>query len=239
MINVTILPIFDDNYAYLIKSACGVVGVIDPGQAKPVIEELEKQKLSLDYIFITHHHWDHVGGNKELKNKYGAQIIAPQKEAHAIKGIDIKVSDGDIIKFGEENIKIIETTGHTLGSICYYFEDNKILFTGDTLFSMGCGRLFEGSAEDMFKSFQKIKSLPNDTMVYCAHEYTRGNAGFCLSQDRNNPYLKKRIEEVKHLRSQQKPTLPVSLGIEKKTNIFMKAKSAEEFAALRVKKDNF
>ncbi len=239
MIDIQIIPAFDDNYIYLLKSPCGITAVVDPGEAAPVIEALEEQNLTLDYILITHHHWDHVGGNKQLKNKYGAKIIAPEKEAYVIKDIDQTVKEGDIFKLGAEQIQVIETAGHTLGSVCYHLTNSHALFTGDTVFSMGCGRLFEGSAKDMFTSFQKIMSLPDDTMIYCAHEYTRGNAGFCLAQDRNNQDLKERIKKVKALRSQGKPTLPVSLATEKKTNIFMQAKSAEEFAALRIKKDNF
>ncbi len=226
MINVEIIPIFDDNYAYLIHSPCGVNAVIDPGQADPVVKAIERKNISLDFILNTHHHWDHTSGNQKLKDMYGAEII---NAAH----------NGDIFKLGSEEAQIIRTPGHTLDSICFYFPGSHALFTGDTLFSMGCGRIFEGSAQDMFDSFQKIAALPDDTMLYPAHEYTRANAGFCLSQDRDNEDLKLRIEEVKKLHSQGKPTIPVSLAVEKKTNIFMKAKSAEEFAALRKKKDNF
>ncbi len=236
---IQIIPIFDDNYVYLLKTSCGITAVIDPGDAEPVIKELEAQNLTLDYILITHHHWDHVGGIPKLKSIYGSKVIAPAKESHLIKGIDQTLKENDIFMLGRETAQTIETPGHTLGSICYYFQDSKVIFTGDTVFSMGCGRLFEGTATDMFGSFQKIKALPDDTMIYCTHEYTRGNAGFCLSQDRDNEYLKDRIKEVKLLRSQNKPTLPVSLKTEKKTNIFMKTKNADEFAALRLKKDSF
>ncbi len=239
MIDVTIIPIFDDNYAYLIETSSGACAVIDAGQAEPVIDILNKRNLRLEFIISTHHHWDHVDGNMELKEKYDAQIVAPSKEALYIDGVDIALKDGDIFDIGGEIMCAIETPGHTLGSTCFYFKDSHALFTGDTLFSMSCGRLFEGSAQDMFRSFQRIMKLPDETLIYCAHEYTRGNAGFCLSQDRDNPHLKQRIKEIKELRAQGKPTLPVSLEIEKKTNIFMKAKNAEEFAALRIKKDKF
>ncbi len=239
MIKIEILSMYRDNYCFLLQSPCGINAVIDAGDPAPTINFLDEHGLNLDFIINTHHHWDHVDGNDMLKAKYGAKIVAPAKESAQIGGVDIELKDGYIFMLGEEKMLTIETAGHTIGAMCYYFEDSSALFTGDTVFSMGCGRLFEGTGEDMFKSFAKIMALPDDTMIYCAHEYTRGNAGFCLSQDRDNPDLRKRIEQVKELRLQNKPTIPVSLATEKKTNIFMKAKSAEEFSALRIKKDNF
>lgn len=242
MIDVQIIPIIpdNDNYAYLIQSSDGVTGVIDPGDAAPIIAVIEDRGITPDYILNTHYHWDHVNGNPKIKSKYGAKIAAPEKEKARIKGgVDIPLRDGDIFMFGSDEVQIIETPGHTLGGICFYFKDSSIVFTGDTVFSMGCGRLFEGTAEDMFSSFQKIMALPDETLIYCGHEYTKGNAGFCLANDKQNPDLKERITEVKSLRLQGLPTLPVTLATEKNTNIFMKAKSAEEFAALRHKKDTF
>ncbi|MCF6296004.1 MAG: hydroxyacylglutathione hydrolase [Flavobacteriaceae bacterium] len=239
MINVQIIPILRDNYTYLIRSENGLTAIIDPGEANPVIDVLEAQGLTLDYILNTHHHGDHTDGNTALKGKYNAQIVAPAKEARAIKDVDIALHEGDRFEFGDDSAHIIETPGHTAGGICFYFKQSGIVFTGDTLFSLGCGRLFEGTAQDMFASFQKLRALPDDTKVYCGHEYTRGNAGFCLSQDRENPALKARIEQVKDLRANNQPTLPTTIELEKETNIFMKAKSAEEFSALRQKKDSF
>lgn len=238
MIDTQIIPILKDNYAYLLQSPCGKVAVLDPGEADPIIEILSAQGLHPDFILNTHYHWDHTDGNTALKRKYGAQIIAPEKEAALIKDVDITVKEGDIFTLGTENAQIIETHGHTRGGICFYFEDSAAIFTGDTLFSLGCGRL-EGTAQDMFEGFQKIMALPDETLIYCGHEYTRGNAGFCLSQDRDNEDLKKRIEQIKTLRADGQPTIPTTLALEKKTNIFMQTKSAEEFAALRLKKDNF
>lgn len=240
MIEIRILPILDDNYAYLIHSEDGTTAIVDPGEAAPVIQAIEERGLSLDYIINTHHHWDHVNGNPKLKEKYNAQIVAPARDAGRIKGgVDIALNDGDHFDLGTDRAEIIATPGHTLDGVCYYFKESKALFTGDTLFSMGCGRLFEGTPADMFQSFQKLQALPNEAQVYCGHEYTRANAGFCLTQDKHNEALKSRITEVKALREQGKPTIPTTLGLEKKTNVFMKAKSAEEFAALRQKKDNF
>lgn len=239
MIDIQIVPILKDNYAYLLQSPCGKVAVLDPGEADPIIKILDEQGLNLDFILNTHHHWDHTDGNAALKRKYGAQIVAPEKEASLIKGVDIAIKGNDIFTFGAEQAQIIDTPGHTRGGICLYFKGSSTIFTGDTLFSLGCGRLFEGTAQDMFNGFQRIKALPDETMIYCGHEYTRGNAGFCLAQDRNNEDLKQRIEQIKYLRANNQPTIPTTLALEKKTNIFMQAKSAEEFAALRLKKDNF
>ena len=239
MMDIEIIPILKDNYAYLLKTSDGVTAIVDPGEADPIIDVLEAQGLKLDYILNTHHHWDHVNGNPKLKATYGATLVAPEKDAHQIKDVDETLKEDDVFTLGNETAKIIETPGHTMGHICYYFEDAKALFTGDTVFSMSCGRLFEGTPADMFSSFQKLKALPDDVMMYCGHEYTRANAGFCLAHDKNNEDLKKRIAEVKALREKDMPTLPVALGVEKKTNIFMKAQSADEFAELRTAKDNF
>ncbi len=237
MINIDIIPVYTDNYAYLIQTPDGTTAIIDPGESAPVIEILEQKGISLDYILNTHHHWDHVDGNPDLLTRYTVQVAAPAKEVRKIGRVDIPLHDGDIFHLGNQEVHIIETPGHTIGGICFYFPNSNAIFTGDSVFSMGCGRLFEGTAADMFASFQKVKALPDNTLIYCGHEYTKGNAGFCLSQDKDNDDLKQRIKEVKHLRSKDLPTIPVSLETEKKTNIFMKAKSAEEFAALRRKKD--
>lgn len=239
MINVTLIPILNDNYAYLIESDCGAVAVLDPGEAAPVIDVLEGRGLKPDYVLNTHHHWDHVNGNQDIVQKYGAQIVAPQSEAKKIKGAQILLSHRDVFNLGQSQAEIIETPGHTAGGICFYFEQSGVVFTGDTLFSMGCGRLFEGTAHDMYESFSKLKALPDDTIVYCGHEYTLSNAMFCLSYDKDNLALKARAENVKTLRNENIPTLPTTIGLEKATNIFMNAKSAAHFAQLRTLKDNF
>ena len=153
--------------------------------------------------------------------------------------MNIALKDSETFNIGKEEIRAITTPGHTLGSTCYYFPKAGTVFTGDTLFSLGCGRIFEGTPTQMFDSFEKLKSLPDDTKVYCGHEYTRGNAGFCLSVDPNNKDLRERIVQVKALRSEGKPTLPSTIGLEKKTNVFMRTNSPEEFASLRHKKDVF
>ena len=176
-ISVQIIPILKDNYTYLLEAEDGTTAILDPGEADPVISVLEDRGLKLDYILNTHHHWDHVNGNPKLQKHFGAKLVVPEKEKDQIKGnINITLNEGDIFELGPASANIIETPGHTMGHICYHFAASDVLFTGDTVFSMGCGRLFEGTAEDMFKSFEKIKALPDDTMIYCGHEYTRGGA---------------------------------------------------------------
>lgn len=237
-LDVQIIPILKDNYAYLIQSG-DVTAIIDPGETAPIIDVLDNQGLSLDYILNTHHHGDHVAGNKALLKRYGAKLVAPAKEVSKIRGVDIELSERDVFEFGDTQAHILETSGHTLGGICIYFEEDKVLFSGDTLFSLGCGRLFEGTAEDMFRSFEKLNALPDDTLVYPGHEYTQSNAAFCLHVDPENEALQARSQEIDDIRSRGVPTIPVSLGVEKVTNPFLKAKSADEFAALRTLKDKF
>lgn len=221
MLNVTLVPILEDNYAYILKSG-NQVGIIDAGEADPIIEKLNEMELEPDTVFITHHHWDHVNGNKKLIDKYGCQIFSYDQS-----------------KFGDERVKIMKTPGHTKDHVCFYFPDSRVIFTADTIFSMGCGRMFEGTAEEFFESLQKIKSLPNETLIYCGHEYTQANGEFCLCVDPDNQALQNRMNEVRALRQDNKPTIPTTLGQEKETNIFLKAETAEEFAKYRKLKDNF
>lgn len=237
MIDVQIIPILKDNYAYLLIADNGETAIIDPGEAAPIIVELDKKNLSLDYVINTHHHWDHTDGNESLIEKFDAKLVGPSKEAMKIPGLDILLSEGDMFEFGEENIQILETPGHTLGHICLYFPQNKMVFTGDTLFLMGCGRLFEGTAEQMWTSFEKLIALPDDTKVYCGHEYTSGLGKFCLTVEPENDALKQRMNEVRTLRANKKPTVPGTIGLEKETNSFMRAGSAERFAEIRALRD--
>lgn len=238
MLDVILVPILEDNYAYIIKSKDSVA-VIDPGDAAPVIAVLEEMDLKPSFIFNTHHHWDHVNGNKKIKEKYGLEIIGPESERNKIPELDNGLKNADAFNFGDEVVGIIETRGHTLGHICFYFKNSKILFSGDTLFSLGCGRLFEGTAEDLFNAFKTLKALPDDTQIYCGHEYTLDNAKFCLNIAPDNQDLITRAEEIKNLRNKKQPTIPTALAQEKKTNVFLMAKNAEEFKELRKLKDNF
>ena len=220
-----VIPIscLTDNYAYIIcDDSSKTVGVIDPSEAQPIISFLEKKNLKLNYILNTHHHFDHIGGNVELKKKYNAEVIGFIGDKDRIPGIDISLKNNEIWNFGNLNLKVLHIPGHTLGHICFFFEKEKIAFTGDTLFSLGCGKIFEGTHKQMLDSINKIKNLPKDTMIYCGHEYTYKNAEFCMKYDKSNALLKKKFETIKKLRSVNLPTIPSSLEDELKLNIFLR-----------------
>ena len=237
---VKIIKCLKDNYSYLLidpidKSAC----IIDPGEAKPIIKYIKENFINLKYILNTHHHFDHIGGNDELKKKYGAKIVAYKGDKHRIPNIDELVEDQEIWKSKNFESKIIHIPGHTNGHICFYFEKEKIAFTGDTLFSLGCGRIFEGSYEEMFFSLNKLKKLPKKTKIYCGHEYTLKNSEFCLKNDKNNLELKNKVLEIKKKINSQIPTIPSTIGDELACNIFLRADTIEKFSKLRDLKDNF
>ena len=217
------IPCLNDNYAYIVKdNITKTVGVVDPSEAKPIINYLKKEKLELNYILNTHHHFDHIGGNIELQKLYKSKIIGFKDDKHRIPGIDITLSDGEKFKFGKSQIKVIHIPGHTSGHICFFFEKEKIAFTGDTLFSLGCGRIFEGDHEQMLSSLNKIKKLPMETKIYCGHEYTLKNAEFCMKYDEKNLDLINQFKKIKELRSKNLPTVPSILEQELKSNIFLR-----------------
>ena len=243
-----------DNYAYIINdNVSKKVGVVDPSEASPIITYLKKQNLKLDYILNTHHHYDHIGGNIELKKLYNAKVIGFVGDKHRIPGIDITLEDNVKWIFGKSSVKILHIPGHTLGHICFFFENEKIAFTGDTLFSLGCGRIFEGDHKQMLTSLNKMKKLPKNTKIYCGHEYSYKNAEFCMKYDNDNIDLKKKFEKIKQLRSNNLPTLPTTLEEELKSNIFLRCnqndlkvklnmKNQEDykvFRKIRDLKDNF
>jgi hydroxyacylglutathione hydrolase len=234
---ITLIPVLKDNYSYLIRTEEGVTIIIDPADAEEIISYLESRSLNLDFIINTHHHWDHTDGNIGLKQRYQCKILGPKKDMGRIKGIDGGLIEDQILNFGQTEARVIETPGHTSGHISVYFIKEKALFCGDTLFSMGCGRLFEGTAEELWDSFLKILNLPDETLIYCGHEYTSANGKFCMKIEPDNIDLKERMTEVKKLRAKKLPTIPVSLLTEKKTNVFLRAGSAEALALLRQQKD--
>jgi len=220
---ITTIPCLTDNYAYIINDKIsGITGVVDPSEAKPIISFLNKNKLKLDYILNTHHHFDHIGGNVELKEFYNAKVVGFEGDKHRIPGIDITLNNNQKWKFGNSIVKILHIPGHTLGHICFFFEKEKLAFTGDTLFSLGCGKIFEGNHKQMLASLNKIKELPQDTKIYCGHEYTYKNAEFCMTYDSKNINLEKKIEIIKKLRTDNLPTVPTSLEDELRTNIFLR-----------------
>lgn len=238
--NVEIIKCLQDNYSYLLidkksKKAC----VIDPGEADPIMNYIEKNQINLKYILNTHHHSDHIGGNLFLKEKYNCQIIGFEGDKNRIPKIDILLKDNEIWKDDSFEAKIFHLPGHTLGHIAFYFYKEKKIFTGDTLFSLGCGRIFEGTYSQMFSSLNKIKELPLDTEIYCGHEYTLQNSKFCLKYDTENPNLKKKVIQVQDKQKKKIPTLPTSLYEEMQCNIFLRAKDLESFSKLRDLKDNF
>ena len=220
---VTPIPCLTDNYAYVINDDNSkIVGVVDPSEAVPVISFLKKKKLKLNYILNTNHHFDHIGGNLELKKIYNAKVVGFVGDKHRIPGIDITLSNNEKWIFGNETVKIFHIPGHTLGHICFFFEKEKIVFTGDTLFSLGCGKIFEGDHGQMLTSLNKIKKLPKKTRIYCGHEYTYKNAKFCIKYDSDNIDLKNKFEKIKKLRSNNLPTVPSTLEDELKSNIFLR-----------------
>ena len=217
------IPCLNDNYAYIVKdNITKTVGVVDPSEAKPIINYLKKEKLELNYILNTHHHFDHIGGNIELQKLYKSKVIGFKDDKHRIPGINITLNDGEKFKFGKSQIKVIHIPGHTSGHICFFFEKEKIAFTGDTLFSLGCGRIFEGDHEQMLLSLNKIKKLPIETKIYCGHEYTLKNAKFCMKYDEKNLDLINQFKKIKELRSKNLPTVPSTLEQELKSNIFLR-----------------
>ena len=237
---VKIIKCLQDNYAYLIidpknNSAC----VVDPGEAKPIIKYIDENNINLKYILNTHHHLDHIGGNDELKKKYSAKIVAFKGDSHRIQNIDNLVEDQKVWESGNFKSKIIHIPGHTSGHICFYFEKEKIAFTGDTLFSLGCGRIFEGTYKEMFFSLNKLKKLPKETKIYCGHEYTLKNSEFCLKNDINNLELKNKISVIKKKIISKLPTLPSTIRDELECNVFLRANTIEKFSKLRDLKDNF
>ena len=237
---VEIISCLKDNYSYLVidkgnNSAC----IVDPSESEPIIEIIEKKKVNLKFILNTHHHYDHIGGNEILKKKFGAKIIAFKDDKNRIPFVDILLEDNEIWKNLNFEFKVFHIPGHTSGHICFYFYKDNIVFSGDTLFSLGCGRIFEGTYEQMYYSLNKFKELPKETKVYCGHEYTLQNSVFCATYDRNNDELNKKILEVKSKRDRNLPTIPSTIGEELACNIFLRAKNLKDFSKLRDLKDNF
>ena len=243
-------PCLSDNYGFLARDeATGLAACIDTPEAGAILRELDKLGWKLALILNTHWHPDHAGGNAEIKAATGCSIVGPQ-EVTRISELDREVTGGDTVKLGETSFQVIETGGHTLGHITYFDAADRIAFVGDTLFALGCGRLFEGTAQQMWTSLQRLAALPDDTTVYCAHEYTASNARFALSVD-DGPALKARAEEVFAARERGEPTVPTTIGLEKATNPFLRAPQLAArvgaagvpdyaaFGAVRSAKDNF
>jgi len=237
---IQIIPCLQDNYSYLIideesKIAC----VVDPSEADPIIKYLENTQIKLEFILNTHHHYDHVGGNQKLKEKYGASVVGYEGDKERIPGIDILVNDQETWIYKNFKAKIIHIPGHTLGHICFYFYKDESVFTGDTLFSLGCGKIFEGTHTQMFNSLMKLKELPKSTKVFCGHEYTLQNSNFCMAHDANNENLKAKLNDIKIKLKAGLSTIPSTIKDELECNIFLRSNNVETFSKLRDLKDNF
>ena len=236
---VELIPCLEDNYSYLIIDENNNACVIDPGEAKPVIDLVERKNINLKYILNTHHHYDHINGNEELKKRYNSAVVGYADDVKRIPGINVLVEDNQVWKADNFKAKIIHVPGHTSGHICFHFFNEKIIFTGDTLFSLGCGKLFEGTYKQMFESLNKVKSLPKDTKIYCGHEYTLQNSKFCIKHDPANLNLQNKILEITEKLKKDLPTIPSTIKDEIECNIFLRAKTLESFSKLRDLKDNF
>jgi hydroxyacylglutathione hydrolase len=229
-------PCLSDNFGYLIHDpATKATASIDAPEAGPIIKALEREGWTLTDILITHHHHDHVGGVAELKQKYGCRVVAPHDKTAKIANADLRVAHGDVVKVGELLTRVLETPGHTLDHVSYVFDNDKALFAADTLFSIGCGRVFEGNHPMMWESLSKLRALPDDFKLYCGHEYTASNVKFALTIEPDNPALQARAAEVAKLRADNKPTIPVLLGEEKKSNVFLRADDPAVAAKLHMK----
>ncbi|MDC3152402.1 hydroxyacylglutathione hydrolase [Pelagibacteraceae bacterium] len=251
--NIEIIKCLSDNYSYLIYDKnSNTVSIVDPSEFSTCDKAIKKYK-KLDYILNTHHHADHVDGNIQLQKKYNAKVLGFNGDKNRIPGINIFLKENQEQKIGSLLFKVIFIPGHTRGHIAFYFEKEKVVFTGDTLFSLGCGRIFEGTHEDMLNSLNKLKILPPETRVYCGHEYTKTNLDFCLKYDSNNSSLKEKSKEIDLRLKSNLPTIPTSIGDEVKTNIFLRsndnvlkqsldlkdASDQEIFTKLRDLKDSF
>ncbi len=223
-LEIKLIPLLTDNYAYLLRDADDeTVGVVDPGEAAPVEKALTELGWKLDWILLTHHHGDHIAGAERLAGGYGAKIAGAAADAERLPPLDAALTEDGGWEFGAQTVEIIDTPGHTVGHIAYHFPRARALFCGDTLFALGCGRLFEGAAAQMWDSLSKLAALPRETRVYAGHEYTQANAAFALTIDAANAALKDRAEEIARLRAAGEPTLPTTIGRELATNPFLRA----------------
>jgi hydroxyacylglutathione hydrolase len=234
------VPILKDNYAWLLReTASGAVAIVDPAEGPPVIAAIEQAGGRLDLILLTHHHADHIAATDEVRARFGARVVGAAADAHRLPKLDQAVREGDEVPFGQARARVIDTPGHTRGQINYFFPDGEVLLAGDTLFSLGCGRLIEGTADEMFRSLRKLAALPPGTKVCAGHEYTEANAKFALTVEPDNAHLRARAEEVRRLRASGQPTLPSNLGEELKANPFLTAPDLASFADRRARKDRF
>ena len=255
VLDVHMFPCLSDNYGVLVHDpVSGATASIDAPDADTVLAAVAETGWGLSHVVVTHHHWDHIGGIPKLKAETGCRIVGAASDAHRIEGLDEAVADGDEFALGQAPLRAIAVPGHTLGHLAWWCLEGGVAFVGDTLFAMGCGRVFEGTPEMMWQSLDRLQqTLPDDTLVYCGHEYTLSNAKFAVTVDPDNPVLKSRLERVVELRREGHPTLPTTMAQEKATNPFLRARDAgirrtlgleaakdwEVFAEIRSRKDHF
>jgi hydroxyacylglutathione hydrolase len=235
---IVAVPAFSDNYIWLVHDeGSGETAVVDPGDAEPALTEIKRRGWTITQVWNTHHHWDHTGGNLAIKDATGCRISAPAAEN--IEGRDVALAEGSELRIGNHVGRVMEIPGHTLGHVALVFAKDRIAFVGDTLFAMGCGRLFEGTAQQMYNSLQRIIALPGDMALYCGHEYTLSNARFAVHAEPDNAAIAERMAQVEALRNESRITLPTTVEQERLTNPFVRARGWEEFARLRSDKDSF
>jgi hydroxyacylglutathione hydrolase len=234
------IAILSDNYAWLLRDdATGYTAIVDPAEEAPVVAAIEAAGGRLDAILLTHHHDDHIAAVAPVRARYGAIVVGASADAHRLPRLDQAVKEGDVVSVGDATAQIIDTPGHTVGHIAYFIQPGAILLCGDTLFSLGCGRLLEGTAAQMFGSLRKLAALPPESLVCCGHEYTQGNARFALTEEPENLALAARAAEVDTLRASGRPTVPSRLSAEVTENPFLHALDATTFGAMRQRKDHF
>lgn len=239
-LDIVRIPVLSDNYVWLVhEPESGETMVVDPAVADVPLEEAEKRGWKITQIWNTHWHPDHTGGNANIKAATGCHIAGPEAEKERIPTLDRHVKEGDIVELGAVSAEVIDVPAHTAGHVAFHIASENVVFVGDTLFAMGCGRLFEGTPEQMFDNMRKLEQLPDKTKVYCAHEYTQANGEYALVAEPDNLALKERMAEVMTLRSRGEATVPTTIALEKSTNPFMRAHSAEQLAERRSAKDNF
>lgn len=234
------IPVLSDNYVWLLHDEpSGDTVAVDPAVAEPVLAEAEKRGWTIGQIWNTHWHPDHIGGNDAIKAATGARVSAPAAEAAKIPSLDVALKEGDSVRIGAVEGRVIEVPAHTAGHIAIHLPEAGAVFVGDTLFAMGCGRLFEGTAAQMFRNMERLARLPDETAVYCAHEYTQSNGRYALVAEPDNVAIRERMAAVDAARAAGEPTVPTTIGQERATNPFMRARSVEELASRRAAKDAF
>jgi len=239
-LQIVCVPVLDDNYVWLMhEQDSGETVVIDPAVAEPVLEVAQSHGWTITQIWNTHWHGDHIGGNEAIKAATGCKISGPAAEADKISTLDVQLGEGDVAHIGDLAAQVWAVPAHTAGHIAYHLPQAGVIFIGDTLFAMGCGRLFEGTAEQMYANMQRLAALPDDTQVYCAHEYTASNGRFSAAMAPDDQAIAARVAQVTKLRALGEATVPTTIGQERATNLFMRADSVAEFARLRTAKDNF